>query len=107
MKINEKVRYVKRQGQTRRHECHWPGCSKQVPPAMWGCSDHWYRLPEWLRRQIWKTYRPGQERTMTPSRAYLDVADKVQRWIRNHLAGNENHARRPSRAALTKRRVHT
>lgn len=80
----DKVRYVKRQGQTRDHECHWPGCTRQVPPAMWGCVGHWRRLPKHLRDRIWNAYRPGQEETMTPSAEYLQVADDVQRWILGH-----------------------
>jgi hypothetical protein len=79
--IGEKVRYVKRQGQTRDHHCHWPGCEAQVPPAMWGCRKHWYRLPQRLRNLIWSTFRPGQETNWTPSRAYLDAAREVQEWI--------------------------
>jgi hypothetical protein len=79
---SEKVAHVKRAGQTRDHGCHWPGCKRQVPPAMWGCKEHWFRLPKDLRDKIWASYRPGQEDTLTPSRAYLDVADEVQRWIR-------------------------
>lgn len=73
--------YVKRQGQTRNHECHWPGCTKQVPPAMWGCSTHWFRLPTHLRNRIWATYEPGQEVSMTPSADYLSAAQDVQAWI--------------------------
>ncbi len=82
----EKVRHVKAQGQTRKHECHWPGCTKQVPPAMWGCAPHWFRLPLALRNRIWTAYRPGQERDMSPSEEYLEVADEVERWIREHAA---------------------
>lgn len=76
-----KAEYVKRQPQMRNHTCHWAGCEKQVPPAMWGCNTHWYKLPMQLRRDIWATYRPGQEVTMAPSAAYVDVAKKVQSWI--------------------------
>lgn len=76
-----KANYVRRQPQTRGHECHWPGCGKQVPPAMWGCSRHWFRLPKYLRDRIWATYRPGQEKTMTPSDAYIAAAKDVQAWI--------------------------
>lgn len=79
-----KVRYVMAQGQTRNHHCHWTGCNKQVPPAMWGCKKHWLRLPKVLRDRIWAAYRPGQEIEMTPSVAYLQAADDVQRWIRDH-----------------------
>jgi hypothetical protein len=81
----DKVKYVKSQGQTRSHECHWPGCDKQVPPAMWGCSRHWYMLPSELRSKVWQTFEPGQEVNMTPSEAYLKVADEVQKWIKEYL----------------------
>lgn len=79
--IGTKVAYVKRQGQTRNHECHWPGCGKQVPPAMWGCRDHWYRLPKYIRDRIWATFRPGQEVSMTPSPAYIAAAKEALAWI--------------------------
>jgi hypothetical protein len=79
---NPKVRYVKSQGQTRKHHCHWPGCPKQVPPAMWGCYPHWMRLPKSLRDRIWATFRPGQEVSQTPSREYVEVAREVQAWIK-------------------------
>lgn len=82
--IGAKVAYVKSAKQTRSHHCHWPGCDKQVPPAMWGCREHWYRLPKALRDRIWATYRPGQEKTLTPSDAYLAVARAVQEWIREN-----------------------
>lgn len=76
-----KVRHVQRAGQSRDHTCHWPGCGRQVPPAMWGCKAHWFKLPKPLRDRIWATYRPGQEATMTPSRDYLAAAREVQAWI--------------------------
>jgi len=82
--IGEKVHYVLRARQSRAHECHWPGCAKQVPPAKWGCSEHWFALPKHLRDRIWATYRPGQEITRTPSREYLEVARQVQEWIAAH-----------------------
>lgn len=84
MSVEAKRAYVRSQGQTREHHCHWPGCNAQVPPAMWGCRKHWFRLPKHLRDAVWRTYVPGQEATMTPSKAYLDVADAVQRWIREN-----------------------
>lgn len=81
MKIADKVTYVKAQGQTRGHGCHWPGCEKQVPPAMWGCTSHWYALPKHFRDLIWRLYRPGQEKTLTPSAEYLRVAREIEAWI--------------------------
>jgi hypothetical protein len=77
----QKVDHVLRAGQSRKHHCHWPGCGKQVPPAMWGCKAHWFKLPKALRDKVWATYRPGQEDTQTPSREYLGVAREVQDWI--------------------------
>jgi len=68
------------------HTCHWPGCPKEVPPALWGCKDHWHKLPERLRTALWNSYVPGQEMTKTPSREYLEVADEVQRWCRQYIA---------------------
>jgi hypothetical protein len=76
-----KVAHVTRAGQTRDHVCHWPGCGKQVPPAMWGCKPHWFALPKALRDRIWATYRVGQEERGGVTQAYLDAADAVQKWI--------------------------
>lgn len=81
----EKADYVKKQTQFRNHHCHWPGCKEQVPPAMWGCRAHWFRLPLYLRNKIWAAYRPGQEKDLRPSRTYLKVAQEAEDWIRaNH-----------------------
>lgn len=79
--IGEKADYVRSQRQTRNHSCHWTGCTKQVPPAMWGCKTHWYALPKQIRDRIWRTYRPGQEITATPSRDYVEAAREAQEWI--------------------------
>ena len=76
-----KVAYVKTQSQTRAHHCHWPGCTHQVPPALWGCKQHWLRLPATLRARIWAAYRPGQEIDRHPSREYLAAAREVLAWI--------------------------
>lgn len=77
----EKVRHVRRAKQTRTHTCHWPGCTTQVPPAMWGCKPHWFALPTELRNKVWAAYEPGQEETMTPSPRYLEVVREVEAWI--------------------------
>ncbi len=77
-----KADYVKGQGQTRPHDCHWPGCGKQVPPAMFMCKTHWFKLPPAIRAEIWRTYRPGQEEDMGVSEAYIHAAERAQEWIR-------------------------
>lgn len=81
---SSKAAHVRRARQTRRHACHWPGCERQVPPARWGCLEHLRRLPKHLRDRIWEAYRPGQERDLTPSPAYVAVAREVDAWIRQH-----------------------
>lgn len=86
--LGAKVAYVKSQGQTRNHHCHWPGCTTPVPPAKWGCTKHWYMLPKYFRNLIWQTFNPGQEITCTPSKEYIAVAREVQEWIKfNHPQG--------------------
>lgn len=81
---SEKVQYVLSQGQTQDHHCHWPGCNKSVPPALWGCYEHWRLLPKYLRDKVWAAYQPGQEVNMRPSRTYLEIAKEVQQWIKEN-----------------------
>jgi D-alanyl-D-alanine dipeptidase len=83
--IKKKVKYVREQSQDREHTCHWPGCTVQVPPAMWGCKEHWFTLPRGLRLLIWNNYRPGQEKDGKPSQEYLDAAWAVQEWIKKKI----------------------
>jgi len=71
------------------HTCHWPGCNKAVPPKMWGCGPHWFKLPIRLRNAIWRHYRPGQEIDKMPSREYIETAREVQEWIKQQ-ASHEN-----------------
>jgi hypothetical protein len=81
MNVGQKAAHVRAAGQTRRHGCHWPGCDRQVPPAMWGCKAHWFRLPQAIRNRIWRAYRAGQEEDGRPSREYIDAARAAQDWI--------------------------
>lgn len=83
--IGAKADHVRAARQTRKHACHWPGCERQVPPAMWGCKTHWYKLPLPLRTKVWNAYRPGQESDGRPSRAYIEVAREVEAWIRKNV----------------------
>lgn len=82
--LTDKRRHVASARQSRPHTCHWPGCTRQVPPALWGCSFHWFRLPAVLRAKVWGAYRIGQEETMTSSDEYLSVMVEVERWIAEH-----------------------
>lgn len=68
------------QGTKTVHRCHWPTCTRRVPPKLWGCRGHWFLLPKAIREAIWAAYVPGQELSKTPSRAYLDAARKANEW---------------------------
>lgn len=72
------------------HTCHWTGCQREVPPAMWGCREHWFKLPKPLRDAVWREYRVGQEITKTPSARYLAVAALVQGWIAGKVTVNKD-----------------
>ena len=87
--IKAKVDHVMRErqrGQNRDHTCHWPGCTVQVVPALWGCLPHWRTLPKHLQQAIWRAYEPGQEVNGTPSASYVAVARAVQAWIKEYEA---------------------
>lgn len=81
--IREKKEYVRSTPNidNPNHMCHWPGCQKIVPPALWGCRMHWFRLPPAIRTRIWKTYRPGQEISKTPSDEYIEAVKAALEWI--------------------------
>ena len=64
------------------HTCHWPGCGKPVPPKMWGCKPHWFKLPLAIRSRIWATYVPGQERRKDPDDPYLAAAREARDWAK-------------------------
>ena len=72
-----------------KHTCHWPNCTVEVPAKMWGCKSHWFTLPKGLRNKVWATYKPGQEITKTPSKAYIIVAGQVNDWCREYIAKGE------------------
>lgn len=81
--MSTKADYVlKQRANPTGHHCHWPGCERCVPPAMWGCAKHWFMLPKHLRDRIWRAYRPGQEISKTPSMEYIEAAEAAQAWIK-------------------------
>ena len=63
------------------YTCHWPGCAQVVPPRMWGCREHWFRLPREPRDRIRSAYRPGQETDKKASAEYPRAARNVWNWI--------------------------
>jgi hypothetical protein len=75
--VEQKVAHVRRATQTRSHRCHAEGCEVQVPPAIFMCKRHWFMVPKAIRYEIWGLYRVGQERDLSPSREYLDAAERA------------------------------
>ena len=59
------------------HTCHAAGCERAVPPRLLMCPAHWFRVPKALRDEVWRHYRPGQERDKRPSPEYLEAARKA------------------------------
>jgi hypothetical protein len=46
------------------------------------CKRHWFMLPKRLRDEIWRTYRPGQERDKKPSAEYMAAFAATTAFIR-------------------------
>lgn len=57
------------------------------------CARHWRMVPRELQRDVWREYRPGQERSKDPSRAYLMAATAAV----NAVAEREGKIRRRPR----------
>lgn len=63
------------------HTCHATGCTKKVPPKMFMCRSHWYKLTQNMRSDIWANYIPGQEITKSPTDEYLQVARTAIKYL--------------------------
>lgn len=66
------------------HTCHAKNCKVEVPPSMFMCKPHWYRLPRRLRNAVWDAYVPGQEDRKDPSGEYIDIAREAIDWLEQH-----------------------
>lgn len=62
------------------HECFAIGCHRRIYLHLLMCSLHWRRVPQNLRREVWTTYRPGQEKPGSPpaSTAYFEAIQAAQ-----------------------------
>ena len=63
------------------HTCHALGCRTMVPPRLHMCAKHWRMVPRQLQRRLWAEYRPGQERDMQPTPAYLRAVGACVRAV--------------------------
>lgn len=55
------------------HRCHLDICTAAVPPARLFCLTHWRMVPKSIQKQVWATYRPGQEVDKHPSPEYMEA----------------------------------
>lgn len=63
------------------HLCHAVDCSERIPPKLLMCGRHWYMVPQGLRREVWRAYRPGQEVDKAPSQEWIDVARQAINFV--------------------------
>jgi len=63
------------------HTCHAEGCSVEVPPKLFMCKRHWFKLPKKLRDAVWAVYVPGQEIRKDPTARYLIVQAYAVAWV--------------------------
>lgn len=76
--------------------CRAHGCSERILPSRLMCPRHWFMVPEALRKEVWKAYRPGQENGSVLTQAYLDAAaDAI-----NAVARQEGKSEIPSTEEL-------
>lgn len=64
-----------------RHYCHAYACKEQIPPSRFMCFRHWRQLPKAMQRDVWATYRPGQEIDKQPSAEYLAATRRAILFI--------------------------
>jgi hypothetical protein len=64
------------------HRCHAIGCDIAVPPALLMCIKHWRMVPKDKQREVWRTYRRGQELRKDPTAEYLAAAAAAIQAVR-------------------------
>lgn len=65
------------------HTCHATNCNISIPPEMFMCRNHWFKLPKLIRNKIWETYRPGQCDDWNISHEYANAAREAVIFIAN------------------------
>lgn len=66
------------------HTCHALACQAPCPAVWLMCLAHWRLVAPALQAHVWATYRPGQEQTKDPSRAYLRAAARAIVAVAEH-----------------------
>lgn len=70
------------------HPCGWPGCGISVVGDLWGCSTHWFRLPEEARELLGATFRG---RDSDPD-AHFRALERTEAWCRKVIAREKGAA---------------
>lgn len=92
------------------HLCHARGCEVPVPPHLLMCLPHWNMVATYLKAEVWRTYRRGQEVDKSPSREYLHAAHEACKYVyqlerrrRRFNARVERYARRRPRLRIVQK----
>jgi hypothetical protein len=80
------------------HLCHAIDCNERVRPDRLMCARHWYSVPADLKREVWRTYRPGQEIDKDPDQPYIEAAKNAINWV----ARKEGKPELPTTASIRK-----
>lgn len=74
--------------------CRVKHCRKQQASRQLLCVEHWYLVPEELKRALWDEYRPGQTGTRA-SAVFLRLAARAVRVAttrdRNNALDRDKH----------------
>lgn len=63
------------------HTCHANQCRTPVRPEYLMCGRHWAMVPPYIRRGVWKNYRPGQCEDKNPSVTWMNFANAAIGWV--------------------------
>jgi hypothetical protein len=59
---------------------------------MWGCREHWYRLPNNLRAWIGRAYRIGIDNGTHPTPSWCKAHTAALAWIEQHGQASQDHS---------------
>lgn len=55
------------------HICHAIGCTSKIDPSLLMCRKHWQKVPLYLKLEVKRNYKKGQEVSKTPTPQYLEA----------------------------------
>lgn len=66
-----------------KHTCHAENCTTEVKPEFLMCGKHWRMVPNKLKLNVLKTYRPGQCDDKNPSQEWVAAAKAAIQAVRD------------------------